>query len=177
MTEHPLGLYPKVVFLSLEVGCFLIFCEITTLIYKMGCTSLHSHQQCRSVPFTPHSFQHKLSSVFWSLPFLQVQDGIWELFWFAFLWWLKMLSISLFVFQPFEIPLLRIPCLGLYPIFFIGLFVLLMTNYLSSLSILEISSLFDVGLVKIFFPFCRLLFCLVDHKAQNFYSIYLGGLT
>ena len=40
-------------------------------------------------------------------------------------------------------------CLGLYP-FFIRLFVLLMSSLLSSLYILEISPLFDVGLVKIF---------------------------
>ena len=62
-----------------------------------------------------------------------------------------MLSISLRVFQSFEIYLLRVLCLGLYPNFFlIGLFVHLMSSFLTSLYILEISPLSDVGWVKIF---------------------------
>jgi hypothetical protein len=34
---------------------------------------------------------------------------------------------------------------------------------LSSLYILDISSLSDVGFIKIFFPICRLPICLVDY--------------
>ena len=71
-------------------------------------------------------------------------------FWFAFLWWLRLLSISINIIQSFEICLLRVLCLSLYLIFFIRLFVLLMSSFLRSLYILHISPLSDVGLVKIF---------------------------
>ena len=55
--------------------------------------------------------------------------------------------------------------IGLFFVFcflFVCLFVFVVT-FLSSVYILDISPLSDVGLVKIFFPICRLLIFLIDY--------------
>ena len=118
---------------------------------QRGFTTLHSHQQCRSVPFTPLPLQHKLSSVFCILAILT--SVRWNLR-VVFIWislmtkdvehFLKCLSVIL------DSSAESSPFRSILHFFFIGLCVLLVFNFLNSLYILEMRPLSDVGLVKIF---------------------------
>ena len=116
--------------------------------FQSGCTSLQSHQQWKSVPHFLHLHQHVLSPQFfilaigvrWTLKvvliFISLMTKDFEHFFkcFSALWDYSVVNSRF----------------SSIPHFLTGLFGFLETSYLSSLYILDISPLSDIGLVKIF---------------------------
>jgi hypothetical protein len=91
-----------------------------------------------------------------------------------------MLNIFSGASQPFTIPQLRILCLALY-LFLMGIFEFLESSFLSSLYILDISPLSDLGLVKILSQSVGGLFDLLTvslalQKLYNFMRSHLSIL-
>ena len=98
----PQGICPAVGLLSCVVVLFLVFLRKLYTVLHSGFISLHSHQQCKRVPFSLHPRKHLL---FVDFPMMGVLTGMrW-----CFMAVLICISLSYFIFKK---PTMNIYCLN-----------------------------------------------------------------